>query len=66
LLIAQDMRVRDIMTRNVRTLEPECPVAEAAKISGARNRSATSRWSRGEPSGGLLTPFDLLGLRARR
>jgi CBS domain-containing protein len=58
------MKVRDIMTRSVLTLDPDCPVVEAAKIFGLRVRVRQLPVVRNGFVRGLLTPFDLLD-RAR-
>jgi CBS domain-containing protein len=57
------MKVRDIMTRNVLTIEPECPIAQAARILGGRIRFRHLPVVKGSCLRGLLTPFDLLGHR---
>ncbi len=56
------MKVREIMTRNVLTLEPECPVLEAVMIFGRRVRYRNLPVVKNGLFRGLLTPFDLLGM----
>ncbi len=56
------MKVRDIMTRNVLTLPPECPITEAVKIFGRRVRFRHLPVVKNGRIRGLLTPFDLLAL----
>ena len=55
------MKVRDIMTRNVLTLEPECPILEAMNIFARRIRFRHLPVVKNGRLRGLLTPFDLLG-----
>jgi len=55
------MKVRDIMTRNVLTLEPECPISDAVKIFARRVRFRHLPVVKDGQIRGILTPFDLLG-----